>query len=104
MNKEYNCTIVISQKSDKRKVDDFHFDDYRVATAISNIMHTVNYVRSLDNPTLLQVIDGKDNSGLFTYSGNAETISQMLDALLEIIARDDPAIIDRLLMARLKKK
>lgn len=38
-----NCTIVIEQKEGKKiKQNIFSFDDYRVATAISNLLLNIN--------------------------------------------------------------
>ena len=66
-------------------------------------MNNIKEVDVLSNPTLINVVDNKDNSAYFNYCGNAEVLAAMLDSLLEIVAKDNPAIIDRLLTKRLKK-
>ena len=98
----YNCSITITQRIDKQRSKFYQFDDYRVATAISNILDNIKEVDVLSNPALINVVDNKDNSAYFNYCGNAEVLAAMLDSLLEIVAKDNPAIIDRLLMKRLK--
>ena len=99
----YNCSITITQKNDKQRSKFYQFDDYRVATAISNILDNIKEVDVLSNPAIIQAVDNKDNSAYFNYCGNAEVLAAMIDSLLEIVAKDNPAIIDRLLMKRLKR-
>ena len=50
----YNCSITITQRIDKQRSKFYQFDDYMVATAISNILDNIKEVDVLNNPTLFR--------------------------------------------------
>ena len=51
MNKQYNCEIVVKQKNgDGFDTMIFNLDDYRVATAIENILCNVEHVNVTCKP------------------------------------------------------
>lgn len=44
-----NCTIMIEQKKDKKiKLHGYETDDYRIATAIENLLHNMECVKYTD--------------------------------------------------------
>ena len=45
IHQQQNCSIVITQtEKGKVKTEVFNFDDYRIATAIANLLHNMSFV------------------------------------------------------------